>query len=140
MRNIEKVKARESKELSRLQLLRSKPEPKNYVTWIFFLVILVHIIDEIASNCSAYVQSSVVTDFFVIGQGMTYENGLAVLASFSGITMLLQLVAPFYKSLADRFGRKPFLVINTYGMALGLVLCFLSSDFTAASEDTGSNN
>ncbi|MBR2422909.1 MAG: MFS transporter [Oscillospiraceae bacterium] len=131
MRNMEKVKARESKELSRLQLLRSKPEPKNYVTWIFFLVILVHIIDEIASNCSAYVQSSVVTDFFVLGQGMTYENGLAVLASFSGITMLLQLVAPFYKSLADRFGRKPFLVINTYGMALGLVLCFLSSDFTA---------
>lgn len=60
---------------------------------------------------------------------MTYENGLAVLASFSGVTLLLQLVAPFYKSLADRFGRKPFLVINTYGMALGLGLCFVSKSF-----------
>ena len=131
MKNLEKIKAREQKELLRLRKAQEKPEGPNYVKWIFVLVILVHIIDEIASNCSNYVQSSVVTDFFVIGQGMTYENGLAVLASFSGITLLLQLVAPLYKSLADRFGRKPFLVINTFGMALGLLLCFLSSGFTS---------
>lgn len=131
MKNLEKVKAREQKELLRLKAAQAKPEGPNYVKWIFVLVILVHIIDEIASNCSNYVQSSVVTDFFVIGQGMTYENGLAVLASFSGVTLLLQLIAPLYKSLADRFGRKPFLVINTFGMALGLLLCFLSTGFTS---------
>lgn len=115
---LEKRKEKEQKELTRLRKINQKPETAKYIKWIFVLVILVHVIDEIASNCAAYVQSSVVNDFFVVGQGMTYENGLAVLASFSGVTLLLQLVAPFYKSLADRFGRKPFLVINTYGMAL----------------------
>lgn len=126
---IEKRKEKEQKELTRLRKINAKPETAKYVKWVFILVILVHVIDEIASNCAAYVQSSVVTDFFVVGQGMTYENGLAVLASFSGVTLLLQLVAPFYKALADRFGRKLFLVINTYGMALGLGLCFISKSF-----------
>ena len=126
---LEKRKEKEQKELTRLRKINQKPQTAKYIKWIFVLVILVHVIDEIASNCAAYVQSSVVNDFFVVGQGMTYENGLAVLASFSGVTLLLQLVAPFYKSLADRFGRKPFLVINTYGMALGLGLCFVSKSF-----------
>ena len=124
---LEKRNEKEQKELTRLRKINQKPETAKYIKWVFILVILVHVIDEIASNCAAYVQSSVVNDFYVAGQGMTYENGLAVLASFSGVTLLLQLVAPFYKSLADRFGRKPFLVINTYGMALGLGLCFVSS-------------
>ena len=126
---LERRKEKEQRELTRLRQINQKPETAKYIKWIFILVILVHVIDEIASNCAAYVQSSVVNDYFVVGQGMTYENGLAVLASFSGVTLLLQLVAPFYKSLADRFGRKPFLVVNTYGMALGLGLCFVSKSF-----------
>lgn len=126
---LDKRKAKEQKELTKLRKINQKPETAKYVKWVFLLVVLVHVIDEITSNCAAYVQSSVVNDFFVVGKGMSYENGLAVLASFSGVTLLLQLVAPFYKSLADRFGRKPFLVINTYGMALGLILCFTSTSF-----------
>ena len=74
---LEKRKEKEQKELTRLRKINQKPQTAKYIKWIFVLVILVHVIDEIASNCAAYVQSSVVNDFFVVGQGMTYENGLA---------------------------------------------------------------
>ena len=38
------------------------------------------------------------------------------------------LLIVFYRPLADRFGRKPFLVINTFVMGLGLFLVYLSDN------------
>lgn len=35
-------------------------------------------------------------------------------------------LVPFYKALADKFGRKPFLVLNTLGMGVGMALAWWS--------------
>lgn len=40
----------------------------------------------------------------------------------------MTLLIVFYRPLADRFGRKPFLVINTFVMGLGLFLVYLSDN------------
>ena len=43
------------------------------------------------------------------------------------LTMFMQIAAYFYKTLSDRYGRKIFLVINTVGMGLGMILIGLST-------------
>lgn len=60
--------------------------------------------------------------------GKTYNEGLQTITSLGVISMPLMFITPFYKSLADRFGRKVFLVINTAGMALSLLIGYLSAN------------
>ena len=42
------------------------------------------------------------------------------------MTYALMALVPFYKALADKFGRKPFLVLNTLGMGVGMALAWWS--------------
>ena len=100
-----------------------------YLLALCVVVVLVHIVDEITTNLSNMVQSSVVTEFFVMGMGLEYNEGLATMAAVSAPLGIISMLAPFYKSLADRFGRKMFLVINTFGFALGLSICFLANHY-----------
>ena len=44
----------------------------------------------------------------------------------SFIAIPFQALSIFYKPLSDRFGRKIFLVINTLGMSLGMLMIALS--------------
>ena len=41
---------------------------------------------------------------------------------------VIMIITPFYKSLADRFGRKVFLALNTFGMGLGMLICMLAEN------------
>ena len=51
-------------------------------------------------------------------EGFAQHNGIMV------ITYALGLIAPFYKALGDKFGRKLLFIISTLGMTLGLfILC-----------------
>lgn len=122
----------EQKELQELDRRRKQLEKKPYNMYMLVLcvvVVLIHIVDEIASNLSNMVQSSVVTEFFVLGMGLEYNEGLATMAAVSAPLGMVSMLAPFYKSLADRFGRKMFLVLNTFGFALGLVICFFAEHY-----------
>jgi len=49
-----------------------------------------------------------------------YASALNKYAVISACSIVFTLIVPFYKSLADKFGRRVFLAINTVGMALGL--------------------
>jgi MFS family permease len=71
----------------------------------------------------------VVNEFFVRDQGLTFNQGLAVMTSFGMVSMIVMLIAPFYKALSDRYGRKLFLVINTVGMTVSLFTCLLAPSF-----------
>ena len=68
-------------------------------------------------------QSEVVTEFFVLGKGMEFNTGLATFTAMSAPLYSMMILMPFYKSLADRYGRKIFLVINTVGMGVGMGIC-----------------
>lgn len=127
--NREKIELREQKELLRRKKQLEKKPYNMYLLVLCVVVVLVHIVDEITTNLSNMVQSSVVTEFFVMGMGLEYNEGLATMAAVSAPLGIISMLAPFYKSLADRFGRKMFLVLNTFGFALGLSICFLANHY-----------
>ncbi len=55
-------------------------------------------------------------------------SSVSMLDLLTVIMVPFQALALLYRPLADRFGRKTFLVINTFGMSLALLLIFLSNN------------
>ena len=60
--------------------------------------------------------------------GLSYGEGLSIFSALGFITYPISLLMVIYRPLADRFGRKPFLIINTFCMALGLFIVYLSKE------------
>ena len=125
---IEKLKAREAKELVRRERQFKFKENKFYLIYLFMILSLVFITDEIASTISIQFQSNIVNEFFVNNMGLSYGEGLSIFSALGFITYPISLLMVIYRPLADRFGRKPFLVINTFCMALGLFIVYLSQE------------
>lgn len=125
---IEKKQQREAKELVRREKQLKFKENKFYLTYLFMILSLVFITDEIASTISIQFQSNIVNEFFVNKMGMTYGEGLSLFSALGFITYPISILMVIYRPLADKFGRKPFLIINTFCMALGLFIVYLSKD------------
>ncbi len=129
MKTVQQIEQRDLRELDRRRKQKAKKFYPAYLLVLCVVVTLIHVVDEIATNLGNMVQSSVVTEFFVTNMGMEYNEGLATMTTLSMLVGQLSLIAPFYKSLADRFGRKMFLVLNTFGFGIGLLICFVSNSF-----------
>lgn len=54
------------------------------------------------------------------------ESSVGVTTLLSYIGYLMMIPALFYKTLADKYGRKLFLVLNTIGMTLGMACMALA--------------
>lgn len=137
MKNIEKKiakkKAFEERQLVSLQKKSVKTSGSLYFLVLLVIIALVNIIDEVTSNLSVSVQSSFVTEFFVnnpfLGKYYTFEEGLSLHTSVSVISYVLGAVTPFYKALADKWGRKPLFAISTLGMGIGLLIIYFSPNY-----------
>ena len=116
-------KAREAKELEKRKLQLNKKRPKGYLVYLLVVLSIVYIVDEITSAMGGSMQSEVVTEFFVKNMGLEYNTGLATFTAMGAPVYSVMILMPFYKSLADRYGRKLFLVLNTIGMGIGLGIC-----------------
>ena len=119
-------KLREERELQRRKHELQKKRPKGYLVYLLVVLSVVYIVDEITSAMGSSLQSEVVTDFFVRGMGMEYNTGLATFTAMGLPIYGVMILMPFYKSLADRYGRKLFLVLNTIGMGVGMGICMVS--------------
>ena len=117
------AKEREQRELLRRRKEHDRPKTVGYLWYLMIVLSIVYIVDEIASNIGSSLQSEMVSEFFVLGKGMDFNAGLATYTAMSTPLYFMMLINPFYKSLADRFGRKLFLVINTIGMGIGMGIC-----------------
>lgn len=128
-----KIIASEEKQLKKLKERSTKGNYRGYFIVLLFLIALVNIIDEVTSNLSVSVQSSFVTEFFVnkglFGKTYAFEEGLSLHTSISVISYVLGIITPFYKALADKWGRKPLFVMSTLGMALGLFIIYFSPNY-----------
>ena len=129
MKDVNKQRKKDEKELQSLRKKRDAKPYRGYLIILFILLSAVYIVDEVSSNIRTNLQSSIVTDFFVNGQGVTFGEGLSKLSSLTMVSLLFMVINPFYKSLADKYGRKIFLVINTLGMTVGLFLGLVSTSF-----------
>ncbi|MEE1320469.1 MAG: MFS transporter [Acutalibacteraceae bacterium] len=133
MKTEEKIIKKEQGELSRLSKMQKRSAGGKYFLVLLMLIAIVNILDEVTSNLTVTVQSSFVTEFFVnnpfMGKYYTYEDGLAFHSGIGVFTYVLGLFTPFYKALADKWGRKPLFAMSTLGMALGLLVIHLSSSY-----------
>lgn len=122
-RKIRARQRREAKELRRRKAELTRGMPKGYLAYMLIILSVVYIVDEITTNMGSSMQSEVIADFFVRGQGLDYNTGLASYTAMSAPLFLVVIFVPFYKSLADTYGRKLFLVLNTLCMGAGLAVC-----------------
>ncbi|MBQ6419920.1 MAG: MFS transporter, partial [Clostridia bacterium] len=129
----ERTKRFEEKQLLRLQKTAHSGQWRYYFLFLLIMIAVVNILDEVTSNLSVSVQSSFVTEFFVnkpfLGKTYTFEQGLSLHTSVSVLGYALAAVTPFYKALADKWGRKPLFVISTLGMAAGLLIIYFSPNY-----------
>ena len=128
----ETEKRREEKQYARLTASSEKGRYTGYFAVVILLIALVDILDNFTTNVTGNITSCFITEFFVEGQvfgkSYTYEEGLSLHNTIGLLGYVIALLSPFYKSLADRFGRKPLFVISSAGMALGLlIICFCKS-------------
>ncbi len=133
MKDNRRTVQREQRQLEKLTRIQSKGAWVGYFGMLIFLVGFVNIIDEVTSNLSVTVQSSFVTEFFVnrqfLGKAYTFEEGLSLHTSISVISYVFGVITPFYKALADKWGRKPLFAISTLGMSLGLFIIYFSQNY-----------
>ena len=133
MKSIEKITKKEKNEIVRLKKMQTRNNSSKYFFILLMLIAIVNILDEVTSNLTVTVQSSFVTEFFVnnpfMGKYYTYEDGLALHSGIGVFTYVLGIITPFYKALADKWGRKPLFAISTLGMATGLLVIHLSSSY-----------
>jgi MFS family permease len=121
----EKRHLREQKELVYREKQLAKPPRPLYLFYLFFVLCLAYIVDEAASQIGSQFQSNIIESFFEI-DGRDYTSGLALMSQIGLSLTALDLLILVYKPLSDRFGRKPFLVLNTGFMALGLLIISLA--------------
>ena len=120
MKNPEKVLAKEQKQLAKLRKEQGKSNFKAYPLVALVFMILLRMLDEFTTNCSSSLQSAIVTEFFVNGQGMSFQEGLSAMSLATSPLMLLSILATIIMVLADRVGRKPMLLASGIGIAAGV--------------------
>ncbi len=119
----EQREARDQAELLRREKQLAKPDYKLYLLVLCIVVVLIHIVDEIATNTPGMVESNAVKQFF---PNLDLSTGKAAMVAITTPLSSITMLAPFYKALADKFGRKMFLVLNTLGFGVGMLIAFLS--------------
>jgi MFS family permease len=122
-------RASDAKELAKWQKEKARPKRKTYLWYLMLILTLVYIIDEVATNLNSTMQPYMVEEFFEEGLGLQANEAQLRWQAYSALTMFSSLLVLFYRPLADRFGRKIFLVINTAIMGVGMLLCFWSPNF-----------
>ena len=111
------------KRIERFEKLKSQKRSHSYIWYLILVLSLIYIVDELASNIVNFLQvdmaRSVFTDLFE----QNINAATSKYSLVSGVATAVLAFSMFYKPLADKFGRKPFLVINTFGMALAVFIC-----------------
>jgi len=118
--------AREAREIQRLEREQARPKGPAYLYYMLLIVSVVYIADEVASQIGMQMQSVVAQAIFapVFGADMA----VARMSALGTISMIGSFLALMYKPLSDRYGRKPFLVINTLGMGMGLIVISIATN------------
>lgn len=120
------MKMTKEKELQRLQKQLEKPQGKWYLAYFVLVVTVIYMADEIASQIGVQMQSVIASQIFapVVGS----EFAVARLSAVGTVASVASVLSFIYKPLSDRYGRRIFLIINTFGMGLGLLLISIATN------------
>ncbi len=113
--------------------MKKTDNSKNYFAGLIIVLTVIYIVDEIASALNSSMQPYVLIDLFKVPGGNILAPEYAKAVSTATVLSIpgycFMFLTPFYKALADRFGRRLFLIINTAVMGLGLLVCFLAPNY-----------
>ncbi len=125
---------REQRELARLGREASRRKGPYYLLFAMIVLTVIYIVDEITSNVNAAMQPYALFDLFGITSrnvnAPEYKTALNTVAPWQVASNLFLIVTPFYKALSDKYGRRLFLMINTVGMGLGMLIVMTSRSVT----------
>lgn len=117
---------KEARELARLDREAARPKGMFYLLFVMIVLTVVYIVDEITSNVNAAMQPYVLFDLFHISSrdvnAPEYKAAINTVAPWQVASNLFLIISPFYKALSDKYGRRVFLMINTVGMGLGMLI------------------
>ena len=119
---LHKKQLRKEKEIAYWEKQKARPKSKTYFWYLVLIIALIYAVDEIASQIGTLMQTEIANTFFQSESAVTLLNLLQIIA------IPFQIVGILYRPLADRFGRKTFLIINTFGMSLAMFIIFLSQN------------
>ncbi len=119
---LRKANERKEKEIKKWEKQKARPKGNTYFWYLVLIIALIYAVDEIASQINSLMQTEIANDFIKSESSVTILNLLNVVA------IPFQVIGILYRPLADRYGRKTFLIINTFGMALALFVIFLSQN------------
>ena len=119
---LKKIARKKQKEIAKWEHEKLRPKRSNYIFILIFIVSLVYVTDEIASQIGTLMKTEIANDLMA----QFGERSVGMLDIVSFIAIPFQALSIFYKPLSDRFGRKLFLVVNTFGMALGMLIIALT--------------
>ena len=123
----EQIIAREQKELVKWRAMREKAVPKHYMVLMVIVISIIYLLDSMATDLHSAL-SELEMSYFSNIMGISYEQVMAIFSIVSIISILLNIVSPFYHALADRLGRKKLFVISTFGMGIGLLIGYMSTN------------
>jgi len=113
--------SRDELELKKLRSKRRQKTVKFYFLYLFAILCLAYIVDELATNIMTIMQKEVLNAFFGGESGL--NNYTFVMTLCSGVSILTFV----YKSFADKVGRRPLLIADVIGMAAGMFICSFST-------------
>ncbi len=119
---LRKQALRREKEIAKWEREKARPKKSYYIVYLVFIIALIYAIDEIASQIGTLMKSEIADDLFGTG------NSISLLDLLSGLAVPFQAIGLLYRPFADRFGRKLFLIINTFGMSAALLIIYVSDN------------
>lgn len=121
---LQKAALRREREIEKWEREKARPKKDNYLVYLIFVLTLIYATDEIASQIGTLMKTEIANDLMA----SFGESSVAVLDLVGIVVVPFQLLGLAYRPLADRWGRKVFLIINTFGMSLALLVIFLSNN------------
>ena len=133
----QKETRRKEREACELLKIDKRIEKSNRFVKLLLLsvivVTIIYVVDEIASNVDGKMRTFMIYDLFHIEYGNTgseaYSNAVSKLNIATIPTYIIFFFLPLYKMLADRFGRKLFIILNTVGMGVGMLICMVAPNY-----------
>ena len=118
----EMIKEKKAREIRKWEKEKARPKKSYYIIYLIFLISLIYVTDEIASQIGTLMKTEIANDLMA----RFGNSSVGMLDILGFIAIPFQVFSIFYKPLSDRYGRKIFLVINTIGMSLGMLIIALS--------------
>ena len=121
---LKKQNEKRLKEIKKWEAEKARPKKSHYMALLVFVITLIYATDEIASQIGTLMKTEIANDLLAnFG-----ESSVGLLDILSMIVVPFQVIGLFYRPLADKWGRKKFLIINTFGMSFALLIIFLSNN------------